>query len=313
MSAREDRAALGAYLQMLAGQRPAGRFIELRYLDSDNPSGMSRRFFPAWDLAGTANAIIDLATWTDVYSGVLLRDRRAGGNDAVSTSHLLWAELDTPDALERLDTFPLIPSMIIASGTAGHAHAYWQLRTPIAARDVAAHNRSVARALGADLASVDPARILRPPASLNYKHTPPAAVDLLDSHTRRRYRLQELLDCLPEDAETPEPSRPSPTAPTSREGDDRRLLEIPAAEYVSALAGLTPNRAGKIACPFHQDHTPSLQLYEDASWYCFGACHAGGSLYDFASRLWGLDTKGRDFIELRDRLIAELLGIDSDV
>jgi hypothetical protein len=110
---------------------------------------------------------------------VLLRDRRAGGNDAVSSSHLLWAELDTPDALERLNIFPLIPSMIIASGTAGHAHAYWQLRTPIDARDVAPNNRSLARALGADLASVDPARILRPPASLNYKHTPPAAVNAL--------------------------------------------------------------------------------------------------------------------------------------
>ena len=49
MSAPENRAALSAYLQMLAGQRPRGRFIELRYLDSENPAGMSRRFFAAWD------------------------------------------------------------------------------------------------------------------------------------------------------------------------------------------------------------------------------------------------------------------------
>lgn len=27
----------------------------------------------------------------------------------------------------------------------------------------------------------------------------------------------------------------------------------------------------------HQDGTASLQLYEDGTWYCYGACKAGGS------------------------------------
>jgi hypothetical protein len=161
VSAAEQRAALRAYLQMLAGARPRGRFIELRYLDEQNPGGMSRRFFAAWDLAGAAEAIHELANDTDVYSGVLLRNRRAGGSDAVSESHLLWAELDTPDALARLETFAVVPSMVIASGSPGHAHAYWQLRTPLAVPLVAGHNRALALGLGADLASIDPARILR--------------------------------------------------------------------------------------------------------------------------------------------------------
>ena len=46
---------------------------------------------------------------------------------------------------------------------------------------------------------------------------------------------------------------------------------------------------------------PSLHLYEDGTFYCYG-CGVGGSLYDFAGRLWGLDTKGRAFLELRARL-----------
>ena len=57
---------------------------------------------------------------------------------------------------------------------------------------------------------------------------------------------------------------------------------------------------------FHEDGTASLQLYNDGTWYCFGACKAGGSIFDFASRVFGLETKGRAFLELRGRLADEL-------
>jgi len=56
----------------------------------------------------------------------------------------------------------------------------------------------------------------------------------------------------------------------------------------------------------HQDHTPSLQLYEDGTWYCYGACKAGGSIFDFAARLWRMETKDRAFLKLRSRLAGEL-------
>jgi hypothetical protein len=75
---------------------------------------------------------------------------------------------------------------------------------------------------------------------------------------------------------------------------------------VQALTGREPNRAGKVHCPFHEDRHPSLQLYEDGSWYCFGACRRGGTIYDFAAALWSIGTKGRGFIQLRDRLAVEL-------
>jgi DNA primase len=52
---------------------------------------------------------------------------------------------------------------------------------------------------------------------------------------------------------------------------------------------------------FHADDTPSLQLYHDGTFYCYG-CGAGGSIYDFAGTVWRLETKGRAFLELRARL-----------
>lgn len=57
-----------------------------------------------------------------------------------------------------------------------------------------------------------------------------------------------------------------------------------AAEYYQ----LRVNRAGFIACPFHDDRTPSMKV--DARFHCFG-CGADGDVIDFAARLHGLDAK----------------------
>jgi len=88
---------------------------------------------------------------------------------------------------------------------------------------------------------------------------------------------------------------------------DEQLLAIPTAEYVRALVGLEANHTGKVRCPFHDpDDTPSLHCYNDGTWFCFGACQTGGSIYDFAARLWSTGTKGREFLALRARLATEL-------
>jgi DNA primase len=94
---------------------------------------------------------------------------------------------------------------------------------------------------------------------------------------------------------------------------DSLLLAIPAATYVRELAGLEPRGDGKVNCPFHHDERPSLQLYDDGTWCCFGQhggeSRIGGSVYDFGSRLWGLEAKGREFLELRQRLAETLLPL----
>ena len=83
---------------------------------------------------------------------------------------------------------------------------------------------------------------------------------------------------------------------------------------MSALTGQTLGRDHKISCPFHEDRTPSLHAYTspERGWYCYGRCGRGGSIYDLAAALWGLDTQGSDFIELRRRLEAKLLPLRPD-
>jgi hypothetical protein len=297
--------ALDTYLRMLAGLAPGARLLEIRF--ALRYRDMGRLFIAAHSAPGASRLIRRLAARTDVYVGVCLRTRRAGGRNAIDRSHLAFVEIDTPDALDRLRAFRHPPSMTVSSGSLGHAHAYFILSAPVTVPALEWGNRRLAHALGGDLASVDAARILRPPSSWNHKHSPPAPVELIELDTTRRYDLDQLIDGLDDP-----PGRPSVRATTPRRAGrtevDRLLLAIPAAEYVHALTGLSPDRTGKIHCPFHHDRTASLQLYEDGTWYCYGSCKAGGSIFDFASRCWRMETKDRAFLKLRSRL-ADAFGV----
>jgi len=59
------------------------------------------------------------------------------------------------------------------------------------------------------------------------------------------------------------------------------------AREAAEMYGFQPNRAGFICCPFHMEKTPSLKLYPDGSWHCFG-CGASGTVIDFVSKLFDL-------------------------
>ena len=298
-------APLWRYLQLLAGERPAGKLLEIRHRTS---GGMGQLFVPARRLDLAVAAITRVSATADVYVGVLLRTRRRGGRDAVHDSHLVFVEIDQPDAQARLDAFAHPASATVASGTPGHRHAYFVMQRLIDPDRLVDANRRLAHALGGDLASTDPSRVLRPPSTVNTKHTPPALVTLVDLVQSRRYDVNELLDGLPDPPPRPLP-RPAAASATGRVARGRvedPLLQVPAAEYVRRLTGLEPDRTGKIACPWHEDCHPSLHLYPDGSWYCYGACRTGGSIYDFASRMWSIPTKGRAFVELRERLVEAL-------
>jgi hypothetical protein len=292
---------LERYLQIIVGANPAGRLIEIR--SATRQGGMRQTFTPATRPGLAARTITSLATRTDVYVGVLLRHRRAGGRHACDQSHLAFIEIDRPDGLQQLQQYRCPPSIVIASGgSPGHAHAYWQLRQPVGLDELEQANRRLANRLGGDLAATDAARVLRPPNTVNRKHSPPRPVQLIVLQPGRRYQLAELTAGLTDPSPHPRPAPQCTRAATSQL--DQQLLAIPAATYVPALTGIKPNRAGKICCPFHDDKTPSLQLY-DHGWYCF-ACRVGGSIYDFGALLWGLDTRGSQFLELRQRLATEL-------
>ncbi len=50
--------------------------------------------------------------------------------------------------------------------------------------------------------------------------------------------------------------------------------------------GLQPTGGGMVRCPFHDDRTPSMKLYDD-HYYCFG-CHAHGDVTDLTAGLLSL-------------------------
>jgi CHC2 zinc finger/RepB DNA-primase N-terminal domain len=292
------------YLRMLAGDPQRGQFFDMRYATPGG--GMRQRFISALRIHETARRITRLARRTDVYIGVALRDRAYGGKSAISGSRLLYIECDDPEAGERLEDFAYSPSMIVASGSPGHLHIYWCLHERASSAQVESANRRLALALQGEPGCVDIVRLLRPPTSMNHKYDPPVPVRLLAHNADARYALRELTGSLPED---PHPgyvpgARPVPRR-AGRTALDRELLAIPAAEYVRVLAGLVPNRAGKVLCPFHTETDPSLQLYPDGSFYCFGRkCKKGGTIFDFAAARWSMGTRDEDFLELRRRLAA---------
>jgi len=75
-----------------------------------------------------------------------------------------------------------------------------------------------------------------------------------------------------------------------------------AAEYY----GLTVNRSNMCCCPFHNDSTPSMKIY-DKNYHCFG-CGAHGDVIDFTARLLGTS-----LLEAAKRINEDFhLGLDVD-
>ena len=78
-------------------------------------------------------------------------------------------------------------------------------------------------------------------------------------------------------------------------------------EVSDAFPASVPPIAAAVAAA-DDDASPSLHVYEgpEGGWYCF-SCRRGTSLYDLAAPLWGLRTRGPDFLELKRRLTELLL------
>lgn len=303
--ARTDASLL---LDALAGRQEGG-FIELRWF----PNGNARREFYACTDHGRERALEDalrFGNMADVFVGCApRREQGFGGKTNIDQAWALWVDCDTPESVVKLAEFRPFPSLVVKSGTGNHMHAYWVLEHAAPARYVERCNRRLAHALGADPRCAEVARILRIPGTFNYKHEPRAEVKLIAPHPDHwsvadttRYPLSFVADM-----DDPPNVRPEgPTAP--RVASDDALLGISAQEYITRLTGRPIDSKGYVQCPFHEDWNPSLMAYADPKrgWHCF-QCGEGGSIYDFAALLWGLGTRGADFMRVRERLTGELL------
>lgn len=290
------------YLDLLFGAEPDGAFVELRWRRCDR-AGMGQLWSLVERKAAVTDSILAIGNKTDLYVGCAPRVRRYGGREAVERAHVLWADCDTAESLAALERFSPVPSMVNGSGSG--RHAYWSLFPPAPATEVERANRRLAHALGADTAATDAARILRPPGTHNHKTGEPVPVTLehLDVEV---YVLEQVIG----DLGDPPVRRRAPRAPVSRPAPfDDPLSSIPPPVYVELLTGAVVGQDGKVCCPFHEDRTPSLHVYDHPAdgFYCYG-CQRGGSIYDFGAALYGLEPRGPTFCQLRRRLAAELLG-----
>jgi hypothetical protein len=291
---------LASYLRALAGEAEDSSFLEIRYRVTSET--LAAEFHPAHDEAALMASIRERAPSTDVYIGCAPRSQRSGTKNDVASVWVLWAECDGAVAAEAARGYTPEPSIVIASGSGPNVHAYWRLRRPVPPREAELANLRLAQTLGADCACYDAARILRPPGTWNHKRQPPAPVTALRMDTHVAYEATEVLARAPQIDR--EPIRRRWREPSARRLDDDPLLRLPPVVYVSALLGVRARAGRKVHCPFHTDERPSLHVYPTASrgWCCF-SCRRGGSIYDLAAALWGTGTRGREFVELRRRLL----------
>jgi len=110
-----QRLALRLQLVAIAGPRPAETFLEVRYKRTDGP-GMGQIFHRADRPDSLLDTIIGLGQRTDVYVGAAHRTHRHGGRDAIGAVHCLWADLDGPEAVERLAGFFPWPALADVDG-----------------------------------------------------------------------------------------------------------------------------------------------------------------------------------------------------
>jgi hypothetical protein len=289
------------YLRTLAGIPRPAEYFDVRWRTATG--GMRRRFIQARDTAAAAGLITQLACRADVYIGVALREGGShGGRTAIGGSHVLYVECDHEHIERSLAGFPHLPTLEVASGTGRHVHLYWSLRSRVTNLEAEDANRRLSLRLGCDRASVDAARLLRPPGTFNYKHDEPSSVKLIAYRAQAHYTLAQLIAGLPRPISTGVGESLPARHGRPRTALDGQLRAIPTQDYVRVLSGRAPASARKAACPFHDDRDPSLHMYDGGSFYCFG-CRRGGTIYDFAAHLWGCNTRGADFLALRDRLI----------
>ena len=304
-----DRVAIERFLSVLFGSAPSGALVEVRFRVGD---GMRQSFHPASKLDELRTVIAGHADGCDVFVGVVPRARRGGGrSDLVERAAVVWADCDGQPAVAALADFEPRPSMVVASGRGTNCHAYWLLSRPVEVAVIERFNRRIAVALGADARSSDGARILRPAGSANWKSWPPAPVRLVAVKPSLRVDIDELNARLP--ASSSRTRRDEPHRGRARASGTDPLLQIAPRVYVEALANESVGRDGKLRCPFHDDRSPSLHMFEESErgWYCFG-CARGGSVYDFAALLWGSGLRGKQFVRLRRGLTTLLLDVDRE-
>lgn len=99
--------------------------------------------------------------------------------------------------------------------------------------------------------------------------------------------------------------RPKPPKRVTRPvAVDCALDRISPPVYIEVLTGEVTER-GWVRCPNpqHDDSNPSCRVWDEPArgFYCW-SCGFGGSIFDLAAAVWDLQTRGADFVRVKERL-----------
>lgn len=150
--------------------------LELRALPSKH-----RSFFDVTDYK-KIDTFCNTHQTENVYFGLALRNGHDGTKSSITQIACVHCDLDFKDisekeAIKRIKSFELVPTLIVRSG--GGFHLYWRLKEayePNAIPEIEKINKAIAGVLGGDLNACDASRILRMPETANVKYTPPQPV-----------------------------------------------------------------------------------------------------------------------------------------
>ena len=195
---------------------------------------------------------------TDVYVGVLLRRRRAGGRDACERSHLAFVEIDrSRRARSGSSGTAAQPTMMIASGgtpdTPTPTGSCSSPSTSTSSSKPTADSRTTSAATSPP--STPPASSGRRPPGTG-KRTPPTPVELLVLQPARRYQLDELTAGLTDPSP---PRRSTSTAQPRRDQRSRPAAARDSRRHLRASAHRPP------AQPRRQNLLPVSRLIRKAS------------------------------------------------
>jgi hypothetical protein len=280
-------------------------------------SGQPEQFHRCGDIAALqALARATRADGRECWCSVLPRTGPVAGGKAVPGGTLLWADVDTPGTLwraralrERLPVRLVVESGGAADPSEPRWHLYLAASRWLAAAELEAANARLAELLGGDRVG-DRGRLMRLPGTRNFKGGRPGRwcrVVACDLHAPA-LNVESVVGPLPERG-----SRPASSAPGAHRATGRsRLDELAPREWFALLEPDRPiSDYGYAQCPLHDDHIPSLKLYDEPrdGWYCW-ACARGGDVIEYAAWRWygqsnrGLDATG--FRELIARVQLEL-------
>jgi hypothetical protein len=214
------------------------------------------------------------------------------GGKVVPGGTLLWADVDTPGTLWRARALRerLPVRLVVESGGAWDPseprwHLYLVASRWLAAAELETANARLAELLGGDRVG-DRGRLMRLPGTRNLKAGWPGRWCRVVSCDLQAPALdiESVVGALPLHA----PQRPASTRAASPRSQPSGLDELAPREW---FAMLEPDRPisdyGYARCPPHDDHVPSLKLYDEPrdGWYCW-ACARGGDVIEYAAWRW---------------------------